>query len=221
MVLVRVILADDAALFREGLARLLAAVGIDVVAEVDSAETIVDLVTTHRPDVAILDIRMPPTHTDEGLVAAEKIRKTCPGVGVLVLSTYAETPLAERLLADGSSGVGYLLKDRVTNVETLRSALLRIAAGESVVDPQIVDSLLLSRRHAPLSALLTERETDVLRAMAEGLTNAGIAEKLFLAERTVENNAAKIFTKLQLPSASDANRRVLAVLKWLQDRPEH
>ncbi len=218
MVAVRVILADDSTLFRDGLARLLTAVGVEVVAQVEHAEAIVDCVRTHRPDVAIIDIRMPPTNTDEGLVAAEQIRSTLNDVGVLVLSTYAETPLAERLLAHGSSGVGYLLKDRVTDVHNLHAALKRISSGESVVDTDIVDGLLAAKRRVPLNEQLSKREHDVLRAMAEGMSNASIAERLYLSERTVENYAARIFTKLDLPPNPDANRRVLAVLKWLQEK---
>jgi DNA-binding NarL/FixJ family response regulator len=214
---VRVILADDSTLFRNGLARLLTTVGVEVVAQVDRADAILDSVQAHEPDVAIIDIRMPPTHTDEGLVAAEQIRAASPEVGVLVLSTYAEAPLAERLLSHGSSGVGYLLKDRVTDVQELHAALLRIVKGESVIDTEIVDELLALKRRVALNEQLSEREQDVLRAMAEGRSNAGIAEKLCLSERTVENYAAKIFTKLQLSTAPDANRRVLAVLRWLRD----
>jgi DNA-binding NarL/FixJ family response regulator len=159
---------------------------------------------------------MPPTHTDEGLVAAERIRRSHPEMGVLVLSTYAETPLAVRLLDNGSRGVGYLLKDRVTTVVALRDALARIHAGESVIDPEIVDRLLNLGRHRNAVDDLTERERDVLRAMAEGRSNAGVAAALFLSERTVENYAARIFTKLDLGNEADANRRVLAVLTWLR-----
>jgi DNA-binding NarL/FixJ family response regulator len=214
---VRVTLADDSALFRDGLAQLLRATGIEIVAEVADGTALLRSVAAHPPDVAVVDIRMPPTHTDEGLVAAERIRTLHTGVGVLVLSTYAETALAERLLRTGSRGVGYMLKDRVATVTALHDALRRVAAGESVVDPEIVDRLLgLGRRRNPLDDL-TDRERDVLRGMAEGRSNAGIAAALFLSERTVENYAARVFTKLDLPSDVDANRRVLAVLSWLRN----
>lgn len=213
----RVALADDATLFRDGLAQLLRAVGVEVVAEAATGPELLRAVAADPPDVAVVDIRMPPTHTDEGLVAAEQIRATHPGVGVLVLSTYAETPLAVRLLARGSRGVGYLLKDRVTAVAALRDALDRIRRGESVIDPEIVDRLLSAGRCRDAVDELTDRERDVLRGMAEGRSNAGIAAALFLSERTVENHAARIFTKLGLPADAEANRRVLAVLSWLRD----
>jgi DNA-binding NarL/FixJ family response regulator len=212
----RVILADDSTLFRSGLAELLTAVDVQVVAEATEASELLHLVDIDPPDVVIIDIRMPPTHTDEGLVAAERIRRAHPGVGVLVLSTYAETRLAVRLLAHGSRGVGYLLKDRVTTVSALRDALLRISAGESMIDAEIVDRLLRLGRRDDVVDRLTERERDVLRAMAEGRSNAGIATALVLSERTVENYAARIFTKLGLSNEADANRRVLAVLTWLR-----
>lgn len=212
----RVALADDSALFREGLARLLRSVGVDVIAEASNGHQLLALVESTRPDVAVIDIRMPPTHTDEGLIAAEAIRRAHPDVGVLVLSTYAETPLAVRLLKNGSRGVGYLLKDRVTNVASLKDALMRLNAGESVVDPEIVDGLLSQRRQHNIEQL-SEREQDVLRAMAEGRSNTGIAAALFLSERTVENYTARIFSKLQLPPTTDLNRRVLAVLTWLRN----
>lgn len=213
----RVALADDSALFRHGLARLLRSVGVDVIAEASDGHQLLALVESHAPDVAVIDIRMPPTHTDEGLAAAEAIRRAHPRMGVLVLSTYAETPLAVRLLKNGSRGVGYLLKDRVTNVASLKDALMRINSGESVVDPEIVDGLLSLRRQHNIVEQLSERERDVLRAMAEGRSNTGIADALFLSERTVENYTARIFTKLQLPPTADVNRRVLAVLTWLRD----
>jgi len=213
----RVALADDSTLFREGLAQLLRSVGVEVIAEASDGHQLLALVQSHTPDVAVIDIRMPPTHTDEGLIAAEAIRRAHPDVGVLVLSTYAETPLAVRLLKNGSRGVGYLLKDRVTNVASLKDALMRINIGESVVDPEIVDGLLGLRRQHNIIEQLSEREQAVLRAMAEGRSNTGIAAALFLSERTVENYTARIFTKLQLPPTADVNRRVLAVLTWLRD----
>jgi len=216
---VRVALADDATLFRDGLAQLLRAVGVEVVAEAATGPELLRAVAADPPDVAVVDIRMPPTFTDEGLVTAELLRAAHPGVGVLVLSTYAETPLAVRLLAHGSRGLGYLLKDRVTTVAALRDALERLRAGESVIDPDIVDRLLASGKRRNLVDDLTGRERDVLRAMAEGRSNAGVATALFLSERTVENHAARIFAKLDLAADSDDNRRVLAVLTWLRDGP--
>jgi DNA-binding NarL/FixJ family response regulator len=215
----RVIIADDSTLFRDGLARLLAAVDVEVVAQLDDGTGALESARQHHPDVAILDIRMPPTYTDEGLVVAEQLRAALPEVGVLVLSTYAETPLAQRLLSSGASGVGYLLKDRVTDVGHLHEALRRVIDGESVVDPDIVNGLLAATRRNALKDQLSVREMDVLRAMAEGRSNAGIAAKLHLSERTVENYANKIFTKLGLSQEKDDNRRVLAVLSWLREHP--
>jgi DNA-binding NarL/FixJ family response regulator len=216
----RVIIADDSTLFREGLVSLLEAVEIEVVAQAadgDELLRLLEAVAGDLPDVAIMDMRMPPTHTDEGLLAAERIRSAYPGIGVLVLSTYADTPLAVRLLEHGSSGIGYLLKDRVSTVAALKDALARLAAGESMIDRMIVDDLLrVGHRRSPVQEL-SEREQDVLRAMAEGRTNSGIATQLFLSDRTVENYVARIFGKLELPTTADSNRRVLAVLEWLRN----
>jgi DNA-binding NarL/FixJ family response regulator len=213
---VRVALADDSALFRRGLAKLLTDVEVEVVAEASNGADLIERVSADPPDVVVLDIRMPPTFTDEGLVIAEQLRKQHPEVGVLLLSTYAETPYAARLLAEGSAGVGYLLKDKVDDTRTLRDALTRIAAGGCVIEADIVARLFDRQRTTNRLDRLTDRERDVLRLMAEGRSNLGIAQKLYLSQKTVEAHAAAIFTKLDLPVAADDNRRVLAVLTWLR-----
>lgn len=212
----RVALADDSALFRRGLAVLLTDVEVEVVAEASNGAELIERVSTDPPDVVVLDIRMPPTFTDEGLVIAEQLRQQHPEVGVLLLSTYAETLYAARLLAEGSAGVGYLLKDRVDDTCTLRDALIRIAGGGCVIEPDIVACLFNRQRTTNRLDRLTERERDVLRLMAEGRSNLAIAQKLYLSQKTVEAHAAAIFTKLDLPVAADDNRRVLAVLTWLR-----
>jgi len=213
---VRVALADDSALFRRGLARLLSDVEVEVVAEASNGAELIERVSADPPDVVVLDIRMPPTFTDEGLVIAEQLRQQHPEVGVLLLSTYAETTYAARLLAERSAGVGYLLKDQVDDTRTLRDALIRIAAGGCVIEADIVARLFSRQRTTNRLDRLTERECDVLRLMAEGRSNLGIAQKLYLSQKTVEAHAAAIFTKLDLPVAADDNRRVLAVLTWLR-----
>ncbi|WP_285659242.1 response regulator transcription factor [Actinomycetospora sp. NBRC 106375] len=218
----RVILADDAALFRSGLARLLAGVGVEVVAEACDGPGLLAAVESAAPDATpdavIVDIRMPPDFVDEGLVAAEQLRRTHPELAVLVLSTYVETGLAVRLLESGAGRVGYLLKDRVTDVTALHQALARLLEGQAVIDPDVVAGLLDRRvRHSPL-AELSSRERDVLRCMAEGRSNAGIAAALFLSERTVENHVARLLVKLDIDAAPEHNRRVRAVLLWLRDR---
>ena len=210
-------LADDSALFRAGLARLLAATGVEVCAEVADGTALLTQVATDPPDAVVVDIRMPPNYTDEGLVTAEQIRGSHPTVAVLVLSTHVESALAMRLLTAGSRRVGYLLKDRVADVSALHDALNRLVAGEAVIDPEIVDGLLEIRTHRSGLVALSGRERDVLRAMAEGRSNAGVAAALHLSERTVENYAARIFTKLDLDLDQSTNRRVQAVLLWLQD----
>lgn len=212
----RVGIADDSALFRRGLAVLLESAGVDVGVEAGTADELLTLMAADPPDAVILDIRMPPTFTDEGLRAADLVRERHPGVGVLVLSTYAETPYAVRLLAKGSRGVGYLLKDRVDNADALSDALNRIVAGESAIDPQIV-SRLVERRNSSSLADLSQREREVLRLMAEGRSNAGIGQALSLSPKTVESHISAVFTKLGIPSGSDDNRRVLAVLSCLRD----
>jgi DNA-binding NarL/FixJ family response regulator len=201
---VRVVIADDTALLRQGLARLLAAAGIDVCGEAADAAELVRLVEAEHPDVAVVDIRMPPTHTDEGLVAATEIRDSHPDVGVLVLSQYVDAEYALRLVDGEASRCGYLLKDRVTE------------AGEVVVDRELVDGLLARRREADPLEELTDREREVLRLMAEGLTDRGIAERLWVTPKTVETHVRHILRKLDIPSGTEHNRRVHAVLAQLR-----
>ncbi len=212
----RVVIADDSTLFREGLAMLLASSGVEVVAQYAEADELVRALPQTRPDAVILDIRMPPTFTDEGLVAAELIRRQHRGIAVLMLSTYAETPYALRLLGDGSGGLGYLLKDRVDDVAALQDALRRVTEGRLVLDEEIVAGLLAHRRHSDELARLTPRERSVLGHMAEGRSNQGIGGRLHLAPKTVENHIAGVFNKLGMPASTDDNRRVLAVLTWLR-----
>jgi DNA-binding NarL/FixJ family response regulator len=212
----RVVIADDAAMMREGLARLLADHGDEVCAAVGDADALRDAVALHQPDVAIVDIRMPPTHTDEGLRAAIDLRQSHPHVGVLVFSQYVETRYATLLLADRAGGVGYLLKERVADVREFLDALARVAAGGTALDPEVVGHLM--RTHATTGvAALTPRERDVLTLMAEGRSNAGIAEALVVTPGVVEKHVANIFAKLGLPQTEADNRRVLAVLQYLRD----
>jgi DNA-binding NarL/FixJ family response regulator len=213
---VRVALADDSALFRRGLATLLETAGIDVVFDVATGVDLLREVQRDLPDAVVLDIRMPPTFSDEGLVTAHELRRRYPGLGVLVLSTYAETAYAAQLLAPGSRGVGYLLKDRVADLHALRDALGRVVSGECVVDSDIVVRLLAQQRLANEVASLSERERDILRLMAEGRSNSRISQQLFISTKTVETHVAAVFTKLGLRPTSDDNRRVLAVLSWLR-----
>jgi len=216
---VRVIVADDVMLTRAGIVRLLAEAGVDVVAEAEDADGLLGHVARARPDVAIVDIRMPPTHTDEGLVAAQRIRTEHPAVGVLVLSEYVEPRYAMRLLEEHPEGVGYLLKERVFDVVVLVDALRRVADGETVVDPTIVSRLVGRRRRADPLAELTEREREVLALVAEGLSNAAIAKRLYVTPRTVETHVTQIMSKLGLEADPDSHRRVLAVLAYLRGRP--
>jgi DNA-binding NarL/FixJ family response regulator len=213
----RVALADDSALFRRGLATLLAASGVEVTAQVPSGAELLVAVAGDLPDAVVLDLRMPPSFTDEGLVAAEQLRARFPSLGILVLSTYAEVSYAARLLSSGPRHVGYLLKDRVEDSDALLDALQRIVAGESVVDPDIVSRLLGRSRRTSAVDQLTAREQDVLRAMAEGRSNAAIGKELYLSAKTVETHIAAVFSKLGLPQSSDDNRRVLAVLTYLRE----
>jgi DNA-binding NarL/FixJ family response regulator len=212
----RVVIAEDAAVFREGLVRLLEDRGHRVCAAVADGEALLDAVAAHRPDVAVVDIRMPPTHTDEGLRAALRLRADHPGTGVLVFSQYIETRYAARLLQGNAAGVGYLLKDRVADVAEFTEALARVAAGGTALDPEVVGQLLGAGRHARGLAGLTAREREVLSLMAEGRSNAGIADLLVISGGVVEKHVASIFAKLGLPPAEGDNRRVLAVLRYLE-----
>jgi DNA-binding NarL/FixJ family response regulator len=211
----RIVLADDAVLLREGLVRLLTEQGHDVVAVVGDGPSLIAAASVHQPDVSIVDVRMPPTHTDEGLRAAVAIRADRPGAPVLVLSQYVEVSYAEDLLADRRGAIGYLLKDRVADIADFADALARVAAGGTVLDPEVVAQLLVRRRsHDPL-AQLTPREREVLTLMAEGRSNTAIARQLVVSEGAVEKHVRNIFTKLDLPPDEDMNRRVLAVLAFL------
>jgi DNA-binding NarL/FixJ family response regulator len=211
----RVVIAEDAALFREGLARLITDRGHEVVAAVSDADALLEAVAAHDPDVAVADIRMPPTHTDEGLRAAIELRREHPGTGVLVLSQYIETRYAARLLEGNAAGVGYLLKDRVADVAEFADALARVAAGGTALDPEVVSQLVRVTRHTRGVATLTPRERDVMSLMAEGRSNAGIAAALVVSAGVVEKHVASIFGKLGLPPSEADNRRVLAVLRYL------
>jgi DNA-binding NarL/FixJ family response regulator len=212
----RVVIADDELLLREGLERLLRETGFDVVGKVGTAEELRRKVELARPDVAIVDIKMPPSHTDEGLVAAEQIRESHPSVGVLVLSHYLEPRYALRLLEQHPAGVGYLLKERISDLAVLTDALTRLAEGECVVDPTIVARLVRrADTRKPLDEL-TAREREVLSLMAEGRSNKGICARLFLSPKTVEAHVKHIFTKLEIDESHDDHRRVLAVLAYLQ-----
>jgi DNA-binding NarL/FixJ family response regulator len=212
----RVVVAEDAMITREGLVRLLREAGVEVVAETQDGDELLRKVGTTRPDAAIVDIRMPPTNTDEGLVAAKAIRAQHPNVAVLILSSYIEPSYAMQLLQDHPERVGYLLKERVFDIAVLVDALRRLADGESVIDPTIVSRLLGRRRHTSALDELTGREREVLELLAEGLSNRAIAERLVVTERTVEAHVKQIFQKLDLPASPDSHRRVLAVLTYLR-----
>ena len=212
----RVMIADDAVLFREGLARVLQAAGIEVAAQVGDAEQLLAQVRTDPPAAVVVDIRMPPTHTAEGLEAARRIRAEHPRVGVLVLSQYVEPHHAIQLLQDGTGGVGYLLKDRVADVGEVVDAVRRVATGGSVIDPEVVAQLVSRRRTRDPIQELTERERQVLALMAEGRSNQAIGERLFLSPKTVEAHVHSIFTRLDLHATPDDHRRVLAVLAFLR-----
>jgi DNA-binding NarL/FixJ family response regulator len=213
---VRVVIADDEGLLREGLARLLTDAGFDVVGKTGDANELLRSVRLTNPDVAIVDIRMPPTHTDEGLVAATEIRSSHPQTGVLVLSHYLESIYALRLLEEHPERVGYLLKERVSDIAVLAEALHRIADGECVLDPTIVSRLVNRPREQSPLAELTERERDVLELIAEGRSNQAIGERLHLSPKTVETHIHQIFQKLNLVADSESHRRVLAVLAFLR-----
>ena len=212
--MLRVVIAEDAALFRAGLVRLLEDRGHQVCAEAGDGGELLDAVARCRPDVAVVDIRMPPTHTDEGLRAAISLRRDHPGTGVLVLSQYIETRYAARLLAGGAAGIGYLLKDRVADVAEFADALERVAGGGTALDSEVVGQLVRSS-HASGLAALTAREREVLALMAEGRSNAGIATSLVVSASVVEKHVASIFGKLGLPPSEADNRRVLAVLRYV------
>jgi len=214
---VRVVLADDSVLFREGAARLLAEHGFEVVGRAGDAAGLYEAVERTAPDVVVTDVRMPPTNTDEGLLAARRIRAEHPGVGVLVLSQYVEVRQAVRLLQDSPQRVGYLLKDRVSDIAEFADAVRRVARGGSAIDPDVVAHLL--RRHGDDHALagLTARERDILGLMAQGRSNSAICERLHLSPKTVETHVASIFTKLGLLPAADDHRRVLAVLMYVRN----
>ncbi len=211
----RVVIADDVMLVRSGLARLLEDAGVQVVGEAGDADGLLTLVARQQPDVAIVDIRMPPTHSDEGLVAARRICVEHPSTAVVLLSQYVEPRYAQRLLADQPGGLGYLLKERVANIAVLVDALRRVTEGECVIDPTIVAQLMRGRRPDSPLARLTSREREILALMAEGRSNAGIARELGISERTVEAASAVVFQKLDLEPSPDLNRRVLAVLTLL------
>jgi DNA-binding NarL/FixJ family response regulator len=212
---VRVVVADDAVLLREGLVRLLGEAGHEVVATVGDGLAVVDAISRHRPDVSIVDVRMPPTHTDEGLRAAVEARRIGPGAPVLVLSQYVESSYADDLLADGFGAVGYLLKDRVTLIDDFLDALQRVADGGIVLDPEVVAQLLVHRT-SPLGRL-TARERDVLALMAEGRSNTAIAERLVVSHGAVEKHVGNVFAKLDLPPSDEDHRRVRAVLAYLRE----
>ena len=212
----RVAVADDAVILREGLARLLDEAGFEVAGLAANASELFEIVERERPDVAIVDIRMPPTHTDEGLQAAKTIRARWPGTGILVLSQYVRAAYALELLAEGSEGVGYLLKDRVSDLAELSASVQRVGGGGSVLDPAVVSQLVGQRsRGDDVLADLTERELDVLTLMAEGRSNKAIAQRLFITEHTVEKHVKNIFATLRLPQSDEDHRRVLAVVTFL------
>jgi DNA-binding NarL/FixJ family response regulator len=212
----RVVIAEDSAILREGLAQLLVLRGHEVVAAVVDAGALRAAVLEHRPDVAVVDIRLPPDHVDSGLRAAVELRRIVPGLGVLVFSQYVERSYAADLLADGSAGIGYLLKERVVDLDDFMDALTRVASGGTALDPEVVALLVGSSRHRDRLAELTPREREVLALMAQGRTNAAIAGALTVSERAVEKHIANIFTKLDLLPGSADHRRVLAVLRYLE-----
>ena len=212
----RVVLAEDSVLLREGVARILDEAGFEVVGQAGNADELLLKVRSYSPDVAIVDIRMPPTHTDEGLRAAQEIREKHPNCGVLVLSQYVEPAYAMELLAESAEGVGYLLKDSVSDVNEFADAVRRVGEGGSALDPTIVSQLVGRRRRDDPIDQLTPREREVLGLMAEGRSNSGIAEQLVVTERAVEKHVTSIFSKLRLPAASEDHRRVLAVLAYLR-----
>jgi DNA-binding NarL/FixJ family response regulator len=213
---VRVVLAEDSVLLREGLARLLEDAGFDVVGRCEDADDLLRRVGAHRPDVAVVDIRLPPTHTDEGFRAAQTIREEHPGTAVLVLSQYVELNLAMELLADSAEGAGYLLKDRVADVREFSAAVRRVAGGGTAIDPTIVSQLLSRRRADDPLERLTPREREVLELLAEGCSNQAVADRLVITLRAAEKHVSSVFGKLGIPSTGSESRRVLAVLLFLR-----
>jgi DNA-binding NarL/FixJ family response regulator len=212
----RIVIAEDSVLLRAGLTRLLAEAGEEVIAAVSDGDVLIEVTERHRPDIAVVDVRMPPTHTDEGIRAALVIRQRWPEVGILVLSQYVEERYAAELLAGNPAKVGYLLKDRVADVADFVAAVRQVAAGGTALDPEVVAQLLArSRRRDPL-ARLSPREREVLGLMAEGQSNGSIAKALVVSDGAVEKHVTNIFTKLDLPPTEEGHRRVLAVLQWLQ-----
>jgi DNA-binding NarL/FixJ family response regulator len=212
---VRIVIAEDSVLLRAGLTRLLLDAGDEVVATVGDADALLDVVERHRPELAVVDVRMPPTHTDDGLRAALQIRRRWPAVGILVLSQYVEERYATELLAEDTSGLGYLLKDRIADLAEFLAAVHRVGDGGTALDPEVVAQLLArTRRRDPLERL-SPREREVLGLMAEGRTNAAIARELVVSDGAVEKHVSNIFTKLDLPPTEHDHRRVLAVLRWL------
>jgi DNA-binding NarL/FixJ family response regulator len=214
---VRIVIGEDDALLREGLALLLRAEGLDVVATAGDAEGLLAAIEAHGPDVALVDVRMPPTHTDEGIKAAVEARRRHPGMAILVLSAYVEQAFATELLAGGSAGLGYLLKERVGRVEQFLEALHRVAGGGTAIDPDVVTQLLARTRSDPRLERLSPRERDVLALMAEGLGNSAIAERLVVTDGAVHKHIRSIFAKLDLPPDDENDRRVTAVLRYLED----
>ncbi|MGZ8687045.1 MAG: LuxR C-terminal-related transcriptional regulator [Gaiellaceae bacterium] len=212
----RAVIAEDSVLLREGVERVLGNAGFDLVGSYGDADLLLSQLPRDEPDVAIVDIRLPPTHTDEGLQAALEIRMRHPNVGVLVLSQYVEVGLAMKLLADSAEGAGYLLKDRISDVKEFAASVRRVAEGGSAIDPIIVSTLLARRRSDDLLADLTPREREVLALMAEGRSNQGIADRLVITTRSIEKYVSSIFDKLGLPSGGTESRRVLAVLLFLR-----
>jgi DNA-binding NarL/FixJ family response regulator len=214
----RIVVAEDSAVLREGIIRLLGHRGHDVVAEAADAAKLLTAVAEHRPDAAVIDVRMPPDHTDEGVRAALDIRRTHPDVGILIFSQYVETRYATRLLAASAGGIGYLLKERVSHVAEFVDALERVAVGGTVFDPDVVTQLLNASIRREALATLSPRERQVLRLMAEGRSNAAIAQELVVSERAVEKHISGVFTKLDIGTSTDEHRRVTAVLHYLKGR---
>ncbi|MFI7697474.1 response regulator [Nonomuraea sp. NPDC049480] len=215
----RVVIAEDLALLRDGLVRLLSAYGFDVVEAVDNAPMLLAALDRHRPDVAVVDVRLPPTCTDEGLRAALEARRRRPGLPVLILSQYVEQLYARELLSDQAGAVGYLLKDRIGDVEQFVEAVRRVAAGGTAMDSEVIAQLLTRRRRDEPLGRLTPRENEVLAMMAEGMSNAAIAARLFVTDKAVSKHTNNIFAKLGLPPSDDHNRRVMAVLAYLEADP--